>query len=89
MGGFDDGLSGELPYGNEAYALAGEYARKAIDAHGGAVMSEAEWTSVANGFNVPASSWTQRLPNQQGHIRANSLHSRGSFEWRAVYSTTT
>ncbi|MBO5894936.1 MAG: RagB/SusD family nutrient uptake outer membrane protein [Alistipes sp.] len=57
LGGFDDMYSGELPKGNDAYAKAGEYARKAIEAHGGAIMSEAEWTSVANGFNVVASSW--------------------------------
>ena len=57
LGGFDDMYSGELPKGNAAYAKAGEYARKAIEAHGGAIMSEAEWTSVTNGFNVIASSW--------------------------------
>ena len=57
LGGFDDMYSGELPKGNDAYAKAAEYARKAIEAHGGAIMSEAEWTSVTNGFNVIASSW--------------------------------
>ena len=57
LGGFEDGLSGELPEGNAAYAKAAEYARLAINAHGGAIMSEAEWTSITNGFNVPASSW--------------------------------
>ena len=57
LGGFDDMYSGELPKGNAAYAKAGEYARMAIEAHGGAIMSEAEWTSVTNGFNVIASSW--------------------------------
>ena len=57
LGGFDDMYSGELPKGNAAYAKAGEYARMAIEAHGGAIMSEAEWTSVTNGFNVVASSW--------------------------------
>ena len=57
LGGFDDMYSGELPKGNAAYAKAGKYARMAIEAHGGAIMSEAEWTSVTNGFNVIASSW--------------------------------
>ena len=57
LGGFEDGLSGDLPEGNDAYAKAAEYARLAINAHGGAVMNEAEWTSVNNGFNVAASSW--------------------------------
>ena len=57
LGGFEDGLNGELPEGDAAYTLAAEYARKAINSYGGAVMSEAEWTSVINGFNTMASSW--------------------------------
>ena len=52
-----DGKNGALPSGKEAYAKAGEYARKAINEFGGAIMSEAEWTSVTNGFNSKASSW--------------------------------
>ena len=52
-----DGLNGELPSGKNAYAKAAEYARKAINEFGGAVMSEAEWTSITTGFNTKASSW--------------------------------
>ena len=57
LGGFEDGLSGELPEGKAAYAKAAEYARLAIDAHGGAVLSEYEWTNTSTAFNTPASSW--------------------------------
>ena len=57
LGGFVDGLSCELPEGDDAYALAAEYARKAINSFGGAVMSESEWTNPYTGFNVMASSW--------------------------------
>lgn len=57
LGGFEDGLSGELPEGKAAYAKAAEYARLAIDAHGGAVLSENEWTNTSTAFNTPASSW--------------------------------
>ncbi|MBE6219565.1 MAG: RagB/SusD family nutrient uptake outer membrane protein [Rikenellaceae bacterium] len=57
LGGFDDGLNGELPEGNAAYTLASEYAQKTIAAHGGYVMTEAEWTNVNNAFNTIVPSW--------------------------------
>ena len=57
LGGFDDGLNGELPEGNAAYEKAAEYARLALGASGGAILSEAEWTNPVTGFNTKASSW--------------------------------
>jgi hypothetical protein len=57
LGGFTDGLNGELPEGNAAYQKAAEYARLAINEFGGAVLSEAEWTNPITGFNSKASSW--------------------------------
>jgi hypothetical protein len=57
LGGFEDGLNGDLPEGKAAYEKAGEYARLAIATHGGSVMSEAEWTSVTTGFNTVVPSW--------------------------------
>ena len=68
-----DGMNGELPSGNDAYALAAEYARKAIDTFGGAVMSEAEWTNVTTGFNTKASSWMWTLYHSTDTIAGN-LH---------------
>lgn len=61
LGGFEDGLSGELPEGNAAYQKAAEYARLAINEFGGAIMSEAEWTNPNTGFNTKASSWMWAL----------------------------
>lgn len=57
LGGFSDGLSGEIAEGEAAYRKAAEYARKAIEACGGAIMSEYEWTNPTTGFNTMASSW--------------------------------
>ena len=57
LGGFEDGLSGELPEGKAAYEKAAEYARLAITAHGGAVLTEYEWTNTSTAFNTPGSSW--------------------------------
>ena len=73
LGGFEDGLNGSLPEGNDAYALAAEYARKAIDEFGGAIMSEAEWTNVTTGFNTKASSWMWTLFHSTDTVPGN-LH---------------
>ncbi len=56
LGGFEDGLNGELPQGSAAYAKAAEYANKAL-ALNGAILTPAEWTNPTTGFNTPASSW--------------------------------
>ena len=85
LGGFEDGLSGDLPAGNEAYAKAGEYARKAINAHGGAVMTEAEWTSVANGFNVAASSWMWGLQHSVDTVINNLFQFTAHMALEADY----
>lgn len=83
----EDGLSGELPSGNEAYALAAEYANKAIAAHGGSLMTEAEWTSVTSGFNTVVSSWMLSLVCSTDTIISN-LHQHPAHlspELRAGY----
>ena len=68
-----DGLNGKYPTGVEAYRLASEYAQKAIAAHGGSLMSEAEWTSVTAGFNTVVSSWMLALICSTDTIASN-LH---------------
>ena len=85
LGGFDDGLSGELPEGTAAYEKAAEYARLAINAHGGAVMSEAEWTSVTNGFNTPASSWMWGLQHSVDTVINNLFQFTAHMALEADY----
>jgi hypothetical protein len=85
LGGFEDGLSGELPEGNAAYEKAAEYARLAINAHGGAVMSEAEWTSVTNGFNSPASSWMWGLQHSVDTVINNLFQFTAHMALEASY----
>ena len=85
LGGFEDGLSGELPEGNAAYAKAAEYARLAINAHGGAVMSEAEWTSITNGFNVAASSWMWGLQHSVDTVINNLFQFTAHMALEADY----
>ena len=43
LGGFSDVNYENVPTGEEAYRLAAEYARKAIDASGCTIMTSAQW----------------------------------------------
>jgi hypothetical protein len=85
LGGFEDGLSGELPEGKAAYEKAAEYARLAINAHGGAVLSEAEWTSITNGFNTPASSWMWGLQHSVDTVINNLFQFTAHMAIEASY----
>lgn len=98
LGGFEDGLNGDLPEGKAAYEKAGEYARLAIATHGGSVMSEAEWTSVTTGFNTVVPSWilaqiysadtvNSNLHNQPAHFSPELIESYAAlFVFPAVPS---
>ena len=85
LGGFEDGLSGELPEGNAAYQKAAEYARMAINEFGGAVMNENEWTSVTNGFNVAASSWMWGLQHSVDTVINNLFQFTAHMSLEADY----
>jgi hypothetical protein len=80
LGGFEDGLNGELPEGSAAYTLAAEYARKAINSFGGAVMYEYEWTDPYVGFTTMASSW------MWGLIQTNETMINNLFQFTAHMS---
>lgn len=85
LGGFDDEFSGELPKGNEAYALAAEYARKAIDEFGGAIMTEEEWTNPITGFNTKASSWMWTLTHSSDTVINNLIQFPAHMSPEASY----
>lgn len=56
LGGFSETYA-NVPTGNEAYKLAAEYARRAINASGCSIMSEDQWTNKLTGFNTVNPSW--------------------------------
>ena len=85
LGGFEDGLSGELPEGRDAYEKAAEYARLAIDAHGGAVLSEYEWTNTSTAFNTPASSWMWGLQHSVDTVINNLFQFTAHMALEADY----
>lgn len=63
LGGFNNLNYKNVATGEEAYRLAAEYARKAIDTANVPVMSENEWTNTTTGFNsvVPAWIWATQM----------------------------
>ncbi len=63
LGGFD----------SSNYALAAEYARKAIDTSGAAIMSEAQYCDVTTGFNTPNNAWMLYM-SQMGSNISNLLN---------------
>ena len=85
LGGFEDGLSGELPEGKAAYEKAAEYARLAINAHGGAVLSEYEWTNTSTAFNTPASSWMWGLQHSVDTVINNLFQFTAHMALEADY----
>ena len=85
LGGFNDGLSGELPESNAAYQKAAEYARLAITAFGGAIMNESEWTNPVTGFNTKASSWMWTLFHSTDTVINNLYQFPAHFAPEADY----
>ena len=73
LGGFESTNSENVPVGEDAYRLAAEYARKAIDVSGATVMSEYEWTNPTTGFNTVVSSWIWALSHSTDTVLGN-LH---------------
>ena len=63
LGGFNNLNYENVATGEEAYRLAAEYARKAIDVANVPIMSENEWTNTTTGFNsvVPAWIWATQM----------------------------
>lgn len=56
LGGFEENYE-NVPTGEDAYRLAAEYARKAIDLSKAPITTEDQWTSVTSGFNTIIPSW--------------------------------
>lgn len=73
LGGFDEQYA-NIPTGNEAYKLAAEYARKAIDASGASITTEAQWLDKSSGFNTVISSWMWAMIQSTDTVLGN-LHS--------------
>ncbi len=83
LGGYDEaigdvelaeGVTVNVPTGVEAYKKAAEYARKAINASGCRILTEAEWLDPNTGFCKIAPSWMWALSQSTDTVLGN-LHS--------------
>ncbi len=84
LGGFDKSYE-TIPTGAEAYELAAEYARKAIDTSGCSIMSENEWVSKTSGFNTVNNSWMWAMIQSSGTVLNNLYSWSAHMSVEAIY----
>jgi len=72
LGGFNEQYA-NVPTGNAAYKLAAEYARKAIDASGCTIMTEAQWLDPKTGFNTVNNAWMWAMIQSTDTVLNNLL----------------
>ncbi|WP_295939063.1 RagB/SusD family nutrient uptake outer membrane protein [uncultured Alistipes sp.] len=72
LGGFSESYA-NVPTGEAAYRLAAEYARKAIDASGATITTEAQWTDPKTGFNTVIASWMWAMIQSTDTVLNNLL----------------
>lgn len=72
LGGFTEQYP-NVPTGNDAYKLAAEYARKAIDASGCSIMTEDQWLDKHTGFNTVNNSWMWAMIQSTDTVLNNLL----------------
>ncbi len=84
LGGFDESYA-NVPTGNAAYKLAAEYARKAIDASGCSIMTEAQWLDPKTGFNTVNASWMWAMIQTSDTVLNNLLSFTAHMSPEAIY----
>lgn len=84
LGGFDETYA-NIPTGTEAYKKAAEYARKAIDASGCSILTEAQWLDPKTGFNTINSAWMLGMHQTTDTVLSNLLSWAAHMSLEAVY----
>lgn len=84
LGGFDETYA-NIPTGTEAYKKAAEYARKAIDASGCSILTEAQWLDPKTGFNTINNSWMLAMHQTTDTVLNNLLSWAAHMSLEAVY----
>lgn len=84
LGGFDETYA-NIPTGTEAYKKAAEYARKAIDASGCSILTEAQWLDPKTGFNTINSAWMLGMHQTTDTVLTNLLSWAAHMSLEAVY----
>ena len=84
LGGFDETYA-NIPTGTEAYKKAAEYARKAIDASGCSILTEAQWLDPKTGFNTINSAWMLGMHQTTDTVLNNLLSWAAHMSLEAFY----
>lgn len=82
LGGFTETYE-NVPTGNDAYRLAAEYARKAINTSGCQIMNESTW--LGTGFNLQNNSWMWGMVQSTDTVLNNLLSWAAHMSLEAVY----
>ncbi len=85
LGGFDNLNYENVPTGTEAYKLAAEYARKAIDASGCTIMTSAQWLDPTTGFNTVNAAWMWAMIQSTDTVLNNLLSWSAHMSLDAMY----
>lgn len=84
LGGFDEQYA-NVPTGTNAYRLAAEYARKAIDASGCSIMTENQWLDAKTGFNTVNSAWMWAMIQTTDTVLNNLLSFTAHMSPEAIW----
>ena len=74
-----------IPTGEAAYRLAAEYARKAIDASGCTIMTQAQWLDPLTGFNTVNAAWMWAMIQSTDTVLNNLLSWSAHMSLDAMY----
>ena len=85
LGQFTDVTYENVPTGKEAYRLAAEYARKAIDASGCMIMTQAQWLDPLTGFNTVNAAWMWAMIQSTDTVLNNLLSWSAHMSLDAIY----
>ena len=85
LGQFTDVTYENVPTGEAAYRLAAEYARKAIDASGCTIMTQAQWLDPLTGFNTVNAAWMWAMIQSTDTVLNNLLSWSAHMSLDAMY----
>ena len=84
LGQFSENYEG-VPTGNDAYKLAAEYARKAIETSGATVLTEGQYLDKTTGFNTVNNSWIWAMIQSNDTVLNNLLSFTAHMSLDACY----
>ncbi len=83
------GIKAKVYLWDENYALAAQYARKAIDSYDGTPMTEAQWLDTNSAFNTANQAWMWYLHYDAENLGSNLPNLIGWLNYESTWSYAT